>query len=35
MTLPNPHGSVVSGPLIARLLRQAGITEEEWEQAAR
>jgi predicted RNA binding protein YcfA (HicA-like mRNA interferase family) len=31
--IPNPHGSVVDGALIARILRQAGISPEDWEQA--
>ena len=30
--LPNPHGSVISKDLLSRLLRQAGISREEWER---
>jgi hypothetical protein len=29
--IPNPHHSVVDGALIARILRQAEITPEDWE----
>jgi hypothetical protein len=29
--LPNPHVGVISGGFLTRLLRQAGITAEEWE----
>lgn len=29
--LPNPHRGDLSKGLLARLLRQAGITQEEWE----
>jgi predicted RNA binding protein YcfA (HicA-like mRNA interferase family) len=31
VTVPNPHGSVISGALIQRMLRRAGLTAEEWE----
>ena len=31
MILPNPHRGEVSVDLLARILRQAGITREEWE----
>ncbi len=31
--LPNPHGGELSAGLVTRLLREAGIPEEEWEQA--
>ncbi len=31
--IPNPHQRDVSGDLLRRLLRQANITEEEWEHA--
>ncbi len=31
LTLPNPHRGPISVDLLARLLRQAGITREEWE----
>ena len=30
--LPNPHESDVSAGLLVRILRQAGITREEWEK---
>ncbi|HET6568446.1 MAG TPA: type II toxin-antitoxin system HicA family toxin [Rhodothermales bacterium] len=29
--IPNPHGSEISKNLLARILRQAGITRDEWE----
>jgi len=32
--LPNPHRGDISVDLLARLLRQAGVTREEWESAA-
>ncbi len=32
LVLPNPHQSDISRDLLARILRQAGITREEWEQ---
>lgn len=32
ITIPNPHRGDVSKPLLADLLRQAGISREEWEQ---
>ena len=31
LTIPNPHGSDISVGLLARVLRQAGITRAEWE----
>jgi predicted RNA binding protein YcfA (HicA-like mRNA interferase family) len=31
LILPNPHRSDISSSLLARLLRQAGITRNEWE----
>ncbi|HET6568448.1 MAG TPA: type II toxin-antitoxin system HicA family toxin [Rhodothermales bacterium] len=31
VTIPNPHGSEISKNLLARILRQAGITRDEWE----
>jgi hypothetical protein len=34
LTIPNPHGSAISGQLIARMLRQGGISEQEWERLA-
>jgi len=32
LTLPNPHQDDVSRDLLVRILRQAGIEREEWEQ---
>jgi hypothetical protein len=29
--LPNPHGSTIGVNLLQRLLRQGGVTREEWE----
>ena len=29
--LPNPHQGDVDGPFLARILRQAGISHDEWE----
>ena len=29
--IPNPHGGEISRPLLQQVLRQAGITREEWE----
>lgn len=31
VVLPNPHGEVIRVDLLVRILRQAGITHEEWE----
>jgi len=31
--LPNPHGGELSAGLVTRLLREVGVSEEEWEQA--
>lgn len=31
--LPNPHGGELSTGLVTRLLREAGVSEEEWEHA--
>jgi len=31
--LPNPHGGELSTGLVTRLLKEAGVSEEEWEQA--
>lgn len=31
--IPNPHGRDIGVGLLARILRQAGISREEWEQA--
>lgn len=33
VTIPNPHGSNIGIGLLSRVLRQAGITREEWERA--
>jgi hypothetical protein len=30
LTIPNPHGGAIDPGLIRRILRQAGITIEEW-----
>jgi len=30
VTVPNPHRSAVSGDLLQRILRRAGITRDEW-----
>jgi predicted RNA binding protein YcfA (HicA-like mRNA interferase family) len=30
LTIPNPHGGVIDPGFIRRMLRQAGITPEEW-----
>jgi hypothetical protein len=29
-TIPNPHGGAIDPALVRRILRQAGITLEEW-----
>lgn len=31
--IPNPHGTDISGPLVREILRQAGISPKDWEQA--
>ncbi len=31
VTIPNPHGSDIGPNLLAKVLRQADITREEWE----
>lgn len=31
LTIPNPHGEDISKNLLAKILRQAGISREEWE----
>ena len=33
ITIPNPHGGEIDPGLIRRILRQAGITVEEWNAA--
>ncbi len=30
--IPNPHGSDIGVPLLREILRQAGVTPEEWHQ---
>jgi predicted RNA binding protein YcfA (HicA-like mRNA interferase family) len=32
LTIPNPHSSEIGRELLTRLLRQAGISREEWER---
>jgi predicted RNA binding protein YcfA (HicA-like mRNA interferase family) len=32
LTLPNPHQSEIGKDLLARILRQANLTREEWEK---
>ena len=32
LTLPNPHQGEIGRDLLARILRQAGISREEWER---
>jgi predicted RNA binding protein YcfA (HicA-like mRNA interferase family) len=31
LTIPNPHQNEISRPLLARILRQAGIERDTWE----
>jgi len=31
ITIPNPHGSDIGPSLLAKVLRQAGVTRDEWE----
>ena len=31
--IPNPHGGDIGRELLARVLRQAGVARDEWEQA--
>ena len=31
VTIPNPHGSDIGIGLLVRVLRQAGVSREEWE----
>ena len=33
LTLPNPHRREIGPDLLSRILRQAGVSREEWEQA--
>lgn len=32
--IPNPHGSDISVPLLKEVLKQAGITPDNWDRAA-
>ena len=32
VVIPNPHRGDISADLLARLLRQAGVTRDEWEK---
>ena len=32
ITIPNPHGSDIGPNLLAKILRQAGISRDEWER---
>ncbi len=32
LTIPNPHGRDIGPNLLARVLRQAGISRDEWER---
>jgi predicted RNA binding protein YcfA (HicA-like mRNA interferase family) len=32
VTIPNPHGHDISREFLGRILKQAGITREEWEK---
>jgi len=32
LTIPNPHKGEISKPFLAELLREAGISREEWER---
>jgi predicted RNA binding protein YcfA (HicA-like mRNA interferase family) len=34
LTIPNPHKGDIGRDLLTRILRQAGISREEWEQLA-
>jgi hypothetical protein len=34
ITLPNPHGRDIGVNLLATILREAGISREEWERSA-
>jgi hypothetical protein len=34
LPIPNDHGSDISIGLLSRLLRRAGVTEEEWEEVS-
>jgi len=32
LTIPNPHGTDIGPKLLSKMLRQAGIERDEWEQ---
>ncbi|MDP2981831.1 MAG: type II toxin-antitoxin system HicA family toxin [Candidatus Latescibacter sp.] len=32
ITIPNPHGGEIGRELLAKILRQAGLSKEEWEK---
>ncbi|HEX5760184.1 MAG TPA: type II toxin-antitoxin system HicA family toxin [Thermoanaerobaculia bacterium] len=34
LILPNPHGGSIAVDLLARILRQAGVTREEWDSTS-
>ncbi len=34
LTIPNPHGEDIGASLLTRLLREGGISREEWERTA-
>jgi predicted RNA binding protein YcfA (HicA-like mRNA interferase family) len=34
LTVPNPHHGVIGRELLTRILKQAGISREEWERLA-
>jgi predicted RNA binding protein YcfA (HicA-like mRNA interferase family) len=33
LTIPNPHGKDIGVDLLARILKQAGVTRREWQEA--
>ncbi|MBI5695083.1 MAG: type II toxin-antitoxin system HicA family toxin [Nitrospirae bacterium] len=33
LTIPNPHSGDIGPELLSRILRQAGVSKEEWEKA--
>ncbi len=32
VAIPNPHGDVIGPPLLSKLLRESGMSREEWER---
>jgi hypothetical protein len=32
LTIPNPHGKDIGVDLLARILKQAGVTRREWQE---